>query len=208
MMNNIAASFTYVTLWTAFQHLFHMYSRGLGHAKCKDQSLALRLAALNMGFFAFEAFINHLIQAIRPAIWADERRFFSGRQPIGNAIYCGPMGKLQFLYALCERTFDNSTPDIETLESLKFLRDMMAHGRSYYAEPPTLAFAQLPEDHMSEIFEVATHQLLVSCDLHVGAMRLSLFDDATQHFAEADLGPHPRASISGMQSVSVSLKTA
>lgn len=204
-MSNISAEFTYVTLWTAFRHLTRMYHQAYPDTQRKDEALALRLAALNMGFFSFEAFLNHLIQAIRPEVWKDERGCFSGRRPVDGTKYYGPIGKLKFVHLLCGRTYDENADDVKTAVKIKGLRDVMAHGRSYYDEPDDIPASEMPNvpPSTSKLFDIATHDLLIAALQHLDGLRCSLFDETKQRFQDVDLGSHPRLSISGMRVVSV-----
>lgn len=204
-MSNTAAQYTHMTLWTAFQHLVQMYDAAYGNSQRKDEALALRLAALSIGFFALEAFLNHLIQAVSPDVWKNERQCFSGRQPIAGVKYCGPVGKLRYVCTLCRRNYDENAEAIQTVVRMKELRDMMAHGRSYYDEPDDVQATELESIPLptSRIFELATHKLLVSSDQHLNNLRISLFEDAQRHTGEVDLGPHPSSGISGVQMITV-----
>ncbi len=204
-MSNASAEFTYVQLWTAFNLLRQMYDGfACSGSQRKDDALALRLAALNMSFYALEAFLNHLIQAISPEVWKNERVCFSGRQTINGKKYYGPIGKLEFVHELCGKEYAEDADDIQTVFEIKKLRDMMAHGRSYYGEPDDLHVAELSAIPAltSQLFEIATHDLLLSATQHLGAMRTNLFEDAEKRYEALDIGPHPKSSISAMWTAS------
>src|SRR5690554_3885417 len=121
-MSNISSNFTYVTLWIAFQRLHHMYDDVQQYQQFKDDALALRLSALNMGFFAFEAFLNHIIQTLAPEIWNNERNYFAGRKPIDDVLYHGPIGKLKYVHLLGKQIYDENTVDVQTVLEVKNLR--------------------------------------------------------------------------------------
>lgn len=142
-MSNSSSQYTYVTLWTAFRHLKRMYEQAWADPDMKDEALALRLAALNMSFFSLEAFLNHLIQAIRPDVWSDERKCFSGRSSVDGEKYYGPLGKLQFVHVLCGIDYDEDADAIQTAAEIKKLRDMMAHGQTYEEEPDDISISQI-----------------------------------------------------------------
>lgn len=204
-MSNASAEFTYVTLWTTFECLRQMYDDvALSGSQRKDDGLALRLAALNMGFYALEAFLNHLIQAISPEVWKNERVCFSGRQPIDGKKYCGPTGKLKYVHELCGKVYAEDAADIQTVFEIKKLRDMMAHGRSYYSEPDDIHVAELSAIPAltSQLFDVATHDLLTAATQHLGALRTNLFEEAEKRHEAVDIGPHPRSSISAVLTAS------
>ena len=200
-----SAKFAYVTLWTAFQHLHRMYDVAYQNKQCKDDALALRLGALNIGFFALEAFLNHIIQALAPDVWNNERNCFNGRQPIDGVKYFGPIGKLEYVHFLCKLTYDESTIDVQTVLKVKKLRDMMAHGRSYYELPDDICLDDLPSVPLltSQLFEIGTHELLGATVQIFCSMRCRLFDAAQQHHKNSDLGPHPDLCLSGMQVIRV-----
>jgi hypothetical protein len=204
-MSNTSAHFTYVTLWTAFQHLHRMYDVAHQHPKCKDDALALRLGALNMGFFAMEAFLNHIIQALAPDVWKSERDCFAGRQPIDGMKYYGPIGKLKYVHLLCDQIYDENATAVQAAVKIKKLRDMMAHGRSYYDEPEDIYLNELSNVHppTPQLFEIGTHDLLVAAVQHFSGLRCRLFDAAKQRPVDSDLGPHPDSCISGMKVISV-----
>jgi len=204
-MNNIATQYTHMTLWRAFRYLVQMYDVAYPNGQRKDEALALRLAALSMGFFALEAFLNHLIQALSPDVWKNERQCFSGRQPIDGDTYRGPVDKLRYVHTLCCRNYDENDEVIQTVVRMKELRDMMAHGRSYYDDPDdihatNLASIPLPQSH---VFTIATHDLLVSAVKHLDNLRTNLFEDAQRRTKEVDLGPHPNLGISSIQIITV-----
>lgn len=204
-MSNISTQFTYVTLWTAFQHLHRMYDVAHQDPQCKDKAHALRLGALNMGFFALEAILNHIIQALAPDVWHNERKCFAGRQPIDGVKYYGPIGKLKYVNFLCDQTYDENATDVQTALKVKELRDMMAHGRSYYDDPEDIHLDEFPSvpPPASQLFEIGTHELLDATVQHFSSLRCRLFDAAKQRSNNSDLGPHPDLCISGMQVISV-----
>ena len=204
-MGNRSVKYTYVTLWTAFLHLKLMYDEACADQQTKDDALALRLAALNMAFYSLEAFLNHLIQAIKPEVWTNERMYFSGRKQIDGNKYYGPIGKLKFVHVLCGRKYDENSDSIKTVIEIKRLRDMMAHGRSYYDKPDDIKIndIHIASGPTSELFSIATHELLLAVFRHFDSLRCSLFDETKQCFEDIDLGFHPSVSTAGMQSISV-----
>lgn len=204
-MSNTSTNFTYVTLWTAFQHLHRMYDVTRQDPQNKDDALALRLGALSMGFFALEAFMNHIIQALAPDVWKNERKCFSGRHPIDGVKYYGSIGKLTYVHLLCDQRYDEKAADIQTVLKIKELRDMMAHGRSYYDEPDDIHLEELPTvpPPTSKLFEIGTHQLLVAAVQNFSGMRCKLFDAVKQRSDGSDLGPRPDLCISALQMISV-----
>lgn len=204
-MTNRSIEYTYVSLWTAFCNLKALYDDVRENFEAKDNALALRLAALAVLFFALEAFLNHIIQFVRPEVWEKEREFFSGKKPIDGVKYYGPIGKLQFVHALCNEASDENADAIQTFKNLKKLRDFMAHGRTIEDAPasiPILAYP--PALTIPQLFELATDELLDESSYCVYSLRLSLFDKIAQLFPETDLGPSPNSGISMFQVATVS----
>jgi hypothetical protein len=182
-----------------------MYDIAHQDPQCKDDAFALRLCVLNMGFFAFEAFLNHIIQALAPDVWKNQRGCFGGRQPIDGVKYSGPIGKLEYVHLLRDQIYDENATDVQTVLKIKKLRDMMAHGRSYYDEPDDIHLNELPTvpPHTSQLFDIGTHELLVATVQHFSGLRCRLFDAAKQRSDDFGLGPHPDLCISDMQVISV-----
>ena len=204
-MSNISSNFTYVTLWIAFQRLHHMYDGVQQDPQFKDDALALRLSALNMGFFAFEAFLNHIIQTLAPEIWNNERNYFAGRKPIDGVRYHGPIGKLKYVHLLGKQIYDENTVYVQTVLKVKNLRDMMVHGRSYHEVPDDIGLDNFSSVHpsVSKIFKIGTHELLVASVKHFYSLRCRLFDAVKQHHVNSDLGPPPALCISQIQVITV-----
>lgn len=203
-MCNKSTEFTYVSLWTAFSILKSMYDSLHADPRKKDQALALRLAALTIAFFSLEAFLNHLIQAIKPDVWHNETDHFNRCKPIGSTIYRGALGKLQFVHDLCSQPYDEGSAPISVAKALKAMRDTMAHARTYQDQPPDMpASTYPPPPPTPRIFAFATHDLLVRSAEHIEQLRLILFEHASRRFPDADLGPRPDTGISMSQRIRV-----
>jgi hypothetical protein len=189
-MSNNTTAYTYVTTWTAFRTIKHLYDQAWQDSQRKDEALALRLAALNMCFFSLEAFLNHLIQALNPKVWSQERQYFSGRKKIDGKKYYGPIGKLKYVHVLCNLTYDNTVDSIQTVTAIKEYRDTIAHGRTYHYK------AEKPLSQTANLFTIATHEILLLAFQHFDILRCDLFDEVKKCYPDIDIGAHPNLSIS------------
>ena len=75
-------------------------------------------------FHTIEAYLNFVGERIAPEIWKDERNYFR-REP-----YRGWDGKLRKVMELVDLTREPDKRPQTTIARLRFLRDLIAHGKS------------------------------------------------------------------------------
>ena len=82
------------------------------------------LVAMVFAFHTVEAYLNFIGEQLAPDVWKDERNFFR-REP-----YRGFDGKLRKVLELVGLPNEATARPQKTIEELKTLRDLIAHGRS------------------------------------------------------------------------------
>jgi hypothetical protein len=94
-----------------------------------EDAFLFNMAAMVMGYFAFEGYLNWLGALIVPEVWKDERHFFN-KKP-----FCGTIGKYHYLM----KTADQPIPEPAqrpylNLTHLSDLRNTIAHCRPEIGE--------------------------------------------------------------------------
>lgn len=119
----VGESFTYEILWGCCQRQLAIAN------KDENGSLYFYLTAMSMGYFTYEAFLNHALHKVDPEVFSDERNYFSATP------YYGTSGKLKKLCELAGLEFPKvSERPYQSVKTLQKLRDSVAHGKPFVFE--------------------------------------------------------------------------
>ncbi|MDA2935136.1 hypothetical protein MYX82_12470 [Acidobacteria bacterium AH-259-D05] len=113
-------AFPHRTLWTCAKSLFDRARSEPKGAKYPD------MAACLMAYLAYEAYLNLLLSRLDPAIWENEREFFSKGE------YRGTEGKLQWISEFCGGfSWNRGARPYQTIHKMGKLRDRMTHAKPF-----------------------------------------------------------------------------